>query len=117
MPFNIGPLELIIVLVIALLVIGPKRLPEMGDALGKTIREFRKASSDVSEATSLEPESRPATQQAASTPTSMPAAAAPVATETLASDPSSVADPGSTEGAPAGSGEAVPPAGPTSDDA
>jgi TatA/E family protein of Tat protein translocase len=56
MPFNVGPVELIIVLVIALLVVGPRRLPEMGNALGKTIREFRKASSDVSEATSLEPE-------------------------------------------------------------
>jgi TatA/E family protein of Tat protein translocase len=59
MPFNVGPIELIIVLVIALLVVGPRRLPEMGNAVGKTIREFRKASSDVSEATSLEPEARP----------------------------------------------------------
>ncbi|MEX1343586.1 MAG: twin-arginine translocase TatA/TatE family subunit, partial [Candidatus Limnocylindrales bacterium] len=58
MPFNVGPLELVIVLVIALLVIGPKRLPEMGNSLGKTIREFRKASSDVSDAVSLEPESK-----------------------------------------------------------
>jgi sec-independent protein translocase protein TatA len=56
MPFNVGPVELIIVLVIALLVVGPRRLPEMGNAVGKTIREFRKASSDVSEAVSLEPE-------------------------------------------------------------
>ncbi|MGD8684896.1 MAG: twin-arginine translocase TatA/TatE family subunit, partial [Chloroflexota bacterium] len=32
MPFNVGPVELIIVLVIALLVIGPRRLPEMGNA-------------------------------------------------------------------------------------
>jgi TatA/E family protein of Tat protein translocase len=67
MPFNIGPLELVIVLVIALLVIGPKRLPEMGNSLGKTIREFRKASSDMSEAVSLEPESKPAAQQASTT--------------------------------------------------
>ena len=59
MPFNVGPVELIIVLVIALLVIGPRRLPEMGNAVGKTIREFRKASSDISEATSLEPEAKP----------------------------------------------------------
>ncbi len=57
MPFNIGPLELIIVLVIALLVVGPRRLPEMGNALGKTIREFRKASSDITDSTSLEPNS------------------------------------------------------------
>jgi sec-independent protein translocase protein TatA len=42
MPFNnIGPTELIIVLVIALLVIGPKKLPEVGKSLGKGMREFR----------------------------------------------------------------------------
>jgi sec-independent protein translocase protein TatA len=42
MPFNnIGPMELIIVLVIALLVIGPKRLPEVGKSLGKGMREFK----------------------------------------------------------------------------
>jgi sec-independent protein translocase protein TatA len=42
MPFNnIGPTELIIVLVIALIVIGPKRLPEVGKSLGKGMREFK----------------------------------------------------------------------------
>jgi sec-independent protein translocase protein TatA len=41
MPFNIGPLELIVVLVIALIVFGPKRLPELGRSLGRGIREFR----------------------------------------------------------------------------
>lgn len=55
MPFNVGPIELIIVLAIALLVVGPRRLPEMGNALGKTIREFRNASSDIGEAATLEP--------------------------------------------------------------
>lgn len=55
MPFNVGPLELIIVLALVLLVVGPRRLPEMGNAIGKTIREFRNASSDISEAASLEP--------------------------------------------------------------
>jgi sec-independent protein translocase protein TatA len=38
---NVGPLELAIVLVIALIVFGPKRLPELGRSLGKGIREFR----------------------------------------------------------------------------
>ena len=38
---NIGPLEIGIVLVIALIVFGPKRLPELGRSLGKGIREFR----------------------------------------------------------------------------
>jgi len=60
MPFNIGPLELIIVLILALLVIGPGKLPEVGNALGRTIREFRKASTDVEDSTRLEPASSPA---------------------------------------------------------
>ncbi|HEX6229082.1 MAG TPA: twin-arginine translocase TatA/TatE family subunit [Solirubrobacterales bacterium] len=38
---NIGPLEIAIVLIIALIVFGPKRLPELGRSLGKGIREFR----------------------------------------------------------------------------
>jgi len=38
---NVGPLELIVVLIIALIVFGPKRLPELGRSLGRGIREFR----------------------------------------------------------------------------
>jgi sec-independent protein translocase protein TatA len=43
MPFlnNIGPGELIVVLIIALVVIGPKKLPEVGRSLGKGMREFK----------------------------------------------------------------------------
>lgn len=36
-----GPLELVVILVIALVIFGPKRLPELGGSLGKGIREFR----------------------------------------------------------------------------
>jgi len=41
--FNIGPLELIIVLIIALLVLGPQRLPDAARSVGKGLREFRGA--------------------------------------------------------------------------
>jgi sec-independent protein translocase protein TatA len=40
---NVGPLEIAIVLVIALLVFGPKRLPELGSGLGKGMREFKES--------------------------------------------------------------------------
>jgi sec-independent protein translocase protein TatA len=38
---NVGPLEIAIVLVIVLIIFGPKRLPELGKSMGKGIREFR----------------------------------------------------------------------------
>jgi sec-independent protein translocase protein TatA len=41
MPGNIGLPEILIVLVIALIIFGPKRLPELGRSLGRGIREFR----------------------------------------------------------------------------
>jgi sec-independent protein translocase protein TatA len=41
MPGSIGPGELIIVLVIALIILGPKRLPEVGRSVGKGMREFK----------------------------------------------------------------------------
>jgi len=41
MPFSVGPMELVIVLVIALVILGPKRLPEAGKAIGKGMRGFK----------------------------------------------------------------------------
>ena len=80
MPFinGIGAPELIIILIIALIVVGPGRLPDVGSALGKSIREFRKAATDVKDATSLEekPQSAPA-------PAAVAAAAAPVTAPTI----------------------------------
>jgi sec-independent protein translocase protein TatA len=38
---NVGPMELVIVLVVALIVLGPKRLPEVGRSLGNGLREFK----------------------------------------------------------------------------
>ena len=54
-----GPLELVIILVIALLVLGPGKLPEVGASLGKSIREFRKASSDVQESVKVDADTSP----------------------------------------------------------
>jgi sec-independent protein translocase protein TatA len=73
---SFGPGELIIVLIIALIVIGPGRLPDVGSALGKSIREFRKASSDVQDATRVETKP-PATPPVAAPPASSPPPASP----------------------------------------
>jgi sec-independent protein translocase protein TatA len=72
MPFNIGPGELIIVLIIALVVVGPGKLPDVGSALGKSIREFRKASSDIQDAARIDTSPMP--------PAAAPTAAAPTTT-------------------------------------
>lgn len=49
MPFNVGPAELMIVMAIALIVFGPKKLPEIGKGIGNAMREFNKARNDFME--------------------------------------------------------------------
>jgi sec-independent protein translocase protein TatA len=51
--FDIGIQEILLILVIALIVIGPKKLPEFGRTIGKSLREFRKATSEVRDHLSL----------------------------------------------------------------
>jgi sec-independent protein translocase protein TatA len=50
MPFNLGPMELFIILVIVLVLFGAKRVPEIGASIGKGIREFKKSMGDVDRA-------------------------------------------------------------------
>lgn len=68
--FGIGMPELIIILVIALIVIGPQKLPDIAKSLGKGLAEFKKASDDfqrnIHEEASKEPEKPASTQQVAS---------------------------------------------------
>lgn len=60
--------ELIIVLVVALLIFGPKKLPEMGSAIGKSIKEFQKGMKEV-----VQPkEDTNATPEAIQAPTAAP---------------------------------------------
>jgi sec-independent protein translocase protein TatA len=65
---NIGAPELIVILVIALLIIGPGKLPDVGSALGKSIREFRKASSDVQDAAKIDTSPIPPPNAPSTTP-------------------------------------------------
>jgi len=60
MPFHIGPTELIIVLAIILIIFGVGRLPEIGGAMGKAIRGFRKEAGGEEEATTAKKESKEA---------------------------------------------------------
>ena len=47
MPFNLGPVEMVFVVLVLLLVFGAKRLPELGSGLGKGIREFKNSMRDI----------------------------------------------------------------------
>jgi TatA/E family protein of Tat protein translocase len=72
-----GPLELVIILVIALLILGPGRLPDVGASLGKSIREFRKASSDVQDAVKVDVDTGPLPTATSSTAPAAPVTAPP----------------------------------------
>ena len=47
MPFGFHPAYLLILLAIVLIIFGPSKLPQLGSAVGKTMKEFRKATDDV----------------------------------------------------------------------
>ena len=47
--WTVGPMELILILVVAIFFFGPKRLPEIGEAMGKTLKSFKSASSEEKE--------------------------------------------------------------------
>jgi TatA/E family protein of Tat protein translocase len=74
MPFGIQPIHLIIVAVVALIIFGPTRLPEIGRGLGKAINEFRKGTKEMTEgfreevATHPEPPQAPVQTVAQPTP-------------------------------------------------
>jgi sec-independent protein translocase protein TatA len=108
MPFpNIGPGELILILIIALVVLGPGKLPDVAQSLGKSVREFRKAATDITDAGKLDvpppseqstPPPPPLDATAPAAPTAAPTAAAPAGatSETSATAPDPARAAGST---------------------
>jgi len=81
MPFNLGPLEMVFVLVVLLLVFGAKRLPELGSGLGKGIREFKRSMTDMKEEIN-----RPETPNQIHQPVERPQVAAPTTSEPIRRD-------------------------------
>ena len=99
----IGAPELIIILVIALLILGPGKLPEVGASLGKTIREFRKASTDIQDSVKVDTSPLPPSQAAPQSPSQAPVAppVAPVAPVTPVEAPDAVPPPAGEAANPA----------------
>ncbi len=104
---GISPIHIILILAIALIVVGPGKLPEVGGAIGKSIREFRRAASD--EPTPAAP---PAQVQAPAPPMPGPTQASPAAPVQAAPVAPAAAAPTSTPVAapavPAPAGVVVP---------
>ncbi len=84
---NIGPGELILILVIVLVIFGPGKLPDIGSAIGRGVREFRKASNELEDSLRGEPAQPP--QQAQPPQPAQPP-----------QQPAAPSDTSSTQGAP-----------------
>ena len=84
MPFGFHWFEILIVIGFGMLIFGPKRLPELGSSIGKTIKEFQKSMREVNapEEPVTPPPALPASQAQ-----QLPAASAPAITTTSASAP------------------------------
>ena len=98
--FGIGMTEMIVIAVIALVVLGPKRLPELARTLGRTLGEFRRSATDlrrefadVMDEARIDPPARPAA------PSDPPRSDPPTAPATA---PAALAEPGPGPSGPAG---------------
>ncbi len=101
---SIGMPELVVIFVIALLVFGPRKLPDLGRSLGRTLAEFRKASNELR--STLEEEVRLDEQKVVTPTSAIPQPPPPQADVHVPADP----PPPPVTDAAAGQGQAPPPA-------
>lgn len=78
--FGFHWLELVPLVILALLIFGPKRLPEMGASIGKTIKEFQKSMREIREPEPTEAVPPPTAQATPELPSASPVTATPVET-------------------------------------
>jgi TatA/E family protein of Tat protein translocase len=109
---GMGPMELMLILVLALIVFGPGKLPEIAGQVGKAVRDFRRAttelSSEFNRTLSLEVEERKAAQPAAASadaPAATTAAPAPPVATVAAAAPAPAPVAATTAPAPATTGD------------
>jgi len=76
MPFNVHPAFLIVLLIIVLIIFGPGKLPELGGAAGRAMREFRKTSSEITDELKNSVAEREADREVAKEPAATPPVAA-----------------------------------------
>ena len=85
---NVGPLEIAVVLIIVLIIFGPKRLPELGQSMGRGIREFKSSlSGDSKEDKDSLEEKRRELEASQAAPSAAEAEAAPSAAESETAEP------------------------------
>jgi TatA/E family protein of Tat protein translocase len=79
MPFGFHPIYLLVLLVVVLIIFGPGKLPELGSAVGRAMRQFREATSDIKDEVSraVETPAQPAPEASAAPTTTTATAAAP----------------------------------------
>lgn len=112
---NIGPAELLVILLVALVVFGPRKLPELGKSLGAGLREFRKSTQSLKDgldgtlndapsaapAQTIHAQAAVPVAAAAVTPGAQPAAAQPVAAQPVMVQPVEVPQPVTPDSTPA----------------
>lgn len=82
MPFNLGPMEMVFVMLVLLLLFGAKRLPELGSGIGKGIREFKRTMRDVNDAVIPEQAQQQLPRQTWPQPAQLTESAAPARPDT-----------------------------------